>query len=95
MTFIIQLIIGIVILIALVYFIISYFYTDQGISNILKTITPLNKRKDIVMSDITQSTLLGSGGSTVMGFFKLNAGNRTLNYDNTFKPLKESNFNFF
>lgn len=95
MTFIIQLIIGIVILIALVYFIISYFYTDQGISNILKTITPLNKRKDIVMSDITQSTLLGSGGSTVMGFFKLNAGNRTLNYDNTFKPLMYIDNNWY
>lgn len=69
--------------------ILLYIYNKQGPQNIdvLPSMTTLSKKKDIVMPDVTQSTLLGSGSSTVMGFFNLQMGNRTQTYGNNFVPM--------
>ena len=75
----------IILMAAVVYYIYSNISSDNN--DILTTLTPLNKKKDIMMSDIVQSNILGSGGSTVMGFFALNAGDRTVVYTNDYVPI--------
>ena len=87
MTLIIQIIIGLVALLVIAYILIHFFYKGSGNSDALTKITPLNQKKEIVTSDVTQTTLLGNAGSTVMGFFKINAGDRTADYTSTFKPI--------
>ena len=76
----------IIILIAVV---VYYIYSNISSENkdMLTTLTPLNKKKDIMMPDVVQSNILGSGGSTVMGFFALNAGDRTVVHNNEYVPL--------
>ena len=66
-----------------------YIYRNIGSGNndILTKMTPLNKKIDIYTADKVQSTLLGSGGSTVMGFIFLDQGDRTTNYKNDYLPL--------
>ena len=70
---------------AVVYYIYSNISSEN--KDMLTTLTPLNKKKDIMMPDTVQSDILGSGGSTVMGFFSLNAGDRTMAYDNEYVPV--------
>jgi len=79
-------VIGIVFVIVII---LLYIYQNKGAQNtdVLPTMTPLSKKKDIVMPDVTRSTLLGSGSSTVMGFFNLQMGNRTQTYGNNFVPM--------
>lgn len=87
MTLIIQVVMGVIVALGIIYIVMQTFYPGQGNSNILTSITPLNAKIDIVTSDITQQKLLGNNGSTVMGFFKLNNGDRTINYKSEFIPL--------
>ena len=82
----IQIIIGIIVILCIIY-IIYYNTKERRTDDILPKMTPLDKKKDILYSDITQSTILGSSGTTVMGFFKLNGGDRTVKHDNSFTPL--------
>jgi len=49
--------------------------------------TPLDKKVVVGTADITQQSVLGSNGTTVMGFFKLNGGDRTSKYKNQYTPL--------
>jgi hypothetical protein len=51
----------------------------------LLKMTSLNKKTDIITADIVQSKLLGTSGSTVMGFFNLHQGNRTMASTQTIK----------
>jgi hypothetical protein len=60
-----------------------YYYLYSQSDEIVKSIMPLNEKKDILMPDITQQKILGSSGTTVMAFFKLNLGDRT----NTFNDV--------
>ena len=61
--------------------------SNSGSNDILTTMTPINKKKDVLYSDITQSTLLTTAGSTIMGFFNLSGGDRTSKYSNSYTPL--------
>ena len=69
------------------YIIFYVIYPSAGNNDILSKITTLNVKKDILTSDVTQSTLLSATGSTVMGFFYLYDGDRTAKYVNGFTPI--------
>jgi hypothetical protein len=85
---IIALIIFGVILLLITYYIIVYVIHRRGGNNdILTKMTPLSSKKDIMTSDITQTTLLSGAGSTVMGFFNLKGGDRTVKYTDGYTPL--------
>lgn len=84
---------GIVFIVLLVYVLIAYNYT--GNEDVLTKLTPLNKKKDVVMPDVTQHTLLGSNGSTVMGFYKLGDGDRTTTYHGQYIPLLQVEHNWY
>lgn len=76
-----------ILIIITLYIIIYVIYPGAGNKDILSTITPLNVKKDILTADVTQTKLLGSSGSTVMGFFYLNSGDRTSKFTDSYTPL--------
>ena len=78
---------GVILLLITLYIIFSVIYPSAGNNDILSKITTLNVKKDILTSDVTQSTLLSATGSTVMGFFYLYDGDRTAKYVNGFTPI--------
>jgi hypothetical protein len=80
---------GVILLLITLYIIFYVIYPSAGNNDILSKLTPLNVKKDILTSDITQSTLLSTAGSTVMGFFYLFDGDRTTKYVNGFTPIIE------
>ena len=57
--------------------------------------TPLNVKKVILTSDITQSKLLATSGSSVMGFFYLLDGDKTTKVVNNFKSIIEIDNNWY
>jgi len=85
---------GIILLAIVIYIIVYVIYPSSGSNDMLPNITPLNTKKDVVTSNIVQTKILGSAGSTVMGFFKLDSGDRTIKSDITFIPVMfvESNW---
>ena len=87
MSIITQIVVGIIILLLVVYIVNYMIYPSSGNNDILPTMTPLNTKKEIASADVVKKILLGSSSSTVMGFFKLENGNRTLNYQNQYIPL--------
>ena len=72
-----------------VYLIIYRIYPGADNKEILSSPIPLNQKKNILMPDRVQTDILGSGGTTVMGFFYLNQGDKTLHYGNAdqYTPL--------
>lgn len=70
-------ILGIIILALLTYLIVLYVYTTSSINDMLKTPVSLNKQTDVLDSDKTRSKILATGGSSVMGFFNVQMGDRT------------------
>lgn len=91
-----QLISFLVVLVLITLYIILYvIYPGSGSEDLLKEMTPLNNKKNVVMPDIVQSKILGSGGSTVMGFFYLNIGDRTGNYMDKYTSLMEVENNWY
>lgn len=77
-----------IILILITFYIIVYIiYPGAGNDNILNSITELNVHKDILTSDVTQRTLLGGAGSTIMGFIYLKDGDRTVKMVDSFNSL--------
>jgi hypothetical protein len=87
MSIITQIVFGIIMLLLVVYIVVYMIYPSTGNNDVLPKITPLNAKKEIALADIVKKTILGSSSSTVMGFFKLENGNRTLNYQNEYIPL--------
>ena len=87
MDLIILVIFGLLALIIILYIIFYFIYTKSGNSVILKTLVPLNVKRELVQADVVRSTLVGTSGSSVMGFFKLNDGNRTPNYIKPYIPI--------
>ena len=75
------------ILVLTIGYIIYSIYSGPGNTNVLSAMTPLNKKKAIVTADVVQKDLLGGSGSSVMGFFKLNSGDRTTKHAHEFTPL--------
>jgi hypothetical protein len=86
---------GIVLILSTFYIIVYVIYPGSGNSDLLPKITPLNEKKDIYYSDLTQENILGSAGTTVMGFFKLSKGDRTVKFANSFIPLMMVDNNWF
>ena len=78
---------GVILLLITLYIIFYVIYPSAGNNEILPKMTPLNVKKDILTSDITQSTLLSTAGSTVMGFFYLFDGDKTTKFVNGFTPI--------
>ena len=70
---------GIVIL--TVYIMLTYVVNiNPDTMDTLTKITPLSANKVVLMSEMVQSMLLGNSGSTVMGFFNIQQGDRTATY---------------
>lgn len=86
---------GIVLILTTLYIIIYVIYPGSGNNDILPKMTPLNQKKDIYYSDLTQTNILGSSGSSVMAYFKLSNGDRTIKYANSFIPLIMVDNNWF
>lgn len=87
MSIIALIIFGVILLLITYYIIVYVIYPGSGNNDILPNLTPLNYKKDILTSDITLSTLLSSSGSSVMGYFNLKAGDRTVKYKDGYTPL--------
>jgi hypothetical protein len=86
---------GVILLLITYYIIVYLIYPSSGNNDILTTMTPLGVKKDILTSDIVQKTLLGGSGSTVMGFFNLKGGDRTVKYNDGYTPLMQVENNWF
>jgi len=86
---------GIALILVTLYIIFYVIYPGSGSEDLLKVMTVLNEKKVIVMPDITQSKILGSAGSTVMGFFYLNMGDRTSSYIDKYTSLIEVENNWY
>jgi hypothetical protein len=63
-----------------IYLVVYRIYPGPDTKDVLSAPTPLQQKKNIVMPDRVQTDILGSGGTTVMGFFYLNQGDKTLRY---------------
>jgi len=87
MEFIAIVIFGIILIVVTSYIILYVIYPGSGNNDVLKTMLPLNEKKTVVTADDVQTKLLGSGGSTVMAFFKLDSGDRTSKFADQFTPL--------
>jgi len=86
---------GVILLLITYYIIVYVIYPGSGNNDILTTMTPLDTKKDILMSDVTQTTLLGGAGSTVMGYFNLKGGDRTVKYQDGYTPLIQVENNWY
>ena len=79
--------IGAIILVIGVTIFFIYYNVGSKSNDLLIKMTPLHIKKDIATPDVVNTTLLGSGSSTVVGFFNIQQGNRTSNLNNDFIPL--------
>jgi len=84
-----------IIILITIYLVVYVIYPGGGNDEVLSVMTPLNTKKDIVMPDVAQKTLLGTNGCTVMGMFKFLNGNRTGNYTNNYMPFLQISNNWF
>lgn len=95
MSFIGVIIFGLILLLITLYIIVYVIYPGSGNNDILPKMTTLSEKKDIYTADVTQSTLLSTSGSTVMGFFYLKDGDKTSKYTDSFTPLIQVENNWF
>jgi hypothetical protein len=82
--------IGIIVLVLVVitiYLIFYVIYPPAGNKDLLPDMAPLNAKKDVGLPDVVQTTLLGSNGCTVMGYFLLKDGDRTAKMSQPYLPL--------
>ena len=90
-----QILVSSIIFIITIYFILTYSYKGSTSKSLVPSKLPLQEKKEILFADETQKLLLGSPGCTVMGFFKLENGDRTMKYKNSFIPLLQVENNWF
>ena len=95
MSFIGIIIFGLVLLLITLYIIVYVIYPGSGNKDLVPKMIKLGEKKEIYTADVTQSTLLSTAGSTVMGFFNLNAGDRTQKYSNNFTPIMQIENNWY
>ncbi len=86
---------GVILVLLTLYIIFYVIYPGSDSEDLLKVMTPLNIKKNVVMPDVTQTKILGSSGSTVMGFFYLNMGDRTSSYVDKYTSLMEVDNNWY
>jgi len=89
MSSIILIIFGIILVAITVYIIVYHIYPGAGNNEVLRKLRPLHKRKGILTSDVTQSKILATAGSSVMGFFYLLEGDKTGKIANEFTSIME------
>ena len=95
MSLIALIVFGIILLLITYYIIVHVIYPSSGNNDVLQKMTKLDKKKDILTSDITQSKLLAGAGSTVMGYFYLLDGDKTKNFVNNYTPIIQVDNNWF
>lgn len=95
MSLIALIVFGVILLLITFYIIVYVIYPGSGNNDILPKMASLNTKKDILTSDITQSTLLANAGSTVMGYFYLLDGDKTKSYTNNYTPIIQIENNWF
>lgn len=78
--------------VALLYY---YVYKRAGTNDVLLDMTPLNAKKEIYSANDTYKSLLGSAGSTVMGYVKLLPGDRTQTYGEEYLSLLSVENNWY
>lgn len=76
-----------IVLACIIYVIYLIVYRPSGPQDILPALTSLKTKTDVLLSDQTQKLLLGSGGSSVMGFFYLQGGDRTVHHGQPYISL--------
>lgn len=73
---------------ACIIYVIYWIVTrPPGPQDVLPAMTPLGTKTDVMLPDVTQKTILGSSGSSVMGFFYLKGGDRTAHHGQRYHPL--------
>ena len=83
------------VLACIIYVIYLIVYRPSGPQDVLPSLTPLNTKTDVMLPDIAQKKILGSSGSSVMGFFYLKGGDRTAHYGQRYLPLIQVENNWF
>lgn len=89
---------GIIVLLVVlvtVYLVLYVFYPSPNNTDLLPQITSLHEKKDVGMPDMVQQQILGSNGTTVMMFVKLDAGDRTTKHVDHFTPLLQVANNWY
>jgi hypothetical protein len=86
---------GVILLLITLYIIVYVIYPSSGNNDVLSKMTDLNTATEVLATDLTQSTLLSSAGSTTMGFFYLDSGDRTVKFANSFTPLMQVANNWY
>ena len=86
---------GVILIVITLYIVYAIVYSGSSTSDLVPSTQSINKKQDILYPDKTQSLLLGSTGSTVMGFFKLDGGDKTVKFANSFTPLLQVENNWF
>lgn len=86
---------GVILIVITFYIVYSIVQSGSDATDLVPTPQTLAEKKDILYPDQTQSQLLGSAGSTVMGFFKLESGDKTVKFANSFTPLLQVENNWF
>ena len=79
----------------IIYVVYLILYRPSGPKDMLLTLTPLDTKTDVVLPDVTQKKILGSSGSSVMGFFYLKGGDRTAHHGQRYIPLIQVENNWF
>lgn len=87
--------IGIIAFVLIFYVIYSIVHSGARTEDLVSTQLSLEEKKNILYPDQTQTLLLGGAGSTVMGFFHLEAGDKTVKFANRYTPLLQVENNWF
>jgi hypothetical protein len=95
MTFIALVIFGIILILLTIYIIVYVIYPGSGSNDLLKSLTPLSTKKDLLYSDQTKSTILATSGSTIMGYFNIQSGDRTVKIGDTYIPVLQVENNWY
>lgn len=95
MSFITIIIVGILFVLITYYVSVYGIFPESALKDVLPKMQSLSTKKDIVTPDEIQKKLLGSSGSTVMGFFKLNDGDRTTKYVDQYTSILQVANNWF
>ena len=85
----------IIIVMLTIYIILTIVYKKSGNTYVLSRRESLQAKKEVLYADETQKQLLGGSGSTVMGFFKLESGDRTVKYVDSFIPIMQVDNNWY
>jgi hypothetical protein len=87
----------VVVVLVTLYIIVYRIYPSQKNEDLADTMLPLSQKKNVMMPDRVLDDLLRSAGSTVMGFFYLRPGDRTLRYvtADQFVPLLYVDHNWY